>query len=96
MRYESAVTTIRWFARQILASMASREWPGSGFRTCFARENWICRSPIGSCSFSRTRHPILCIATVAAAQVAIGLGILVALVRNRDSVNVEDASLLKW
>lgn len=36
------------------------------------------------------------IITVAAAEVAVGLGILIALVRNRDSINVEDASLLKW
>ncbi len=39
---------------------------------------------------------VLMVITVAAAEVAVGLGILIALVRNRDSVNVEDASLLKW
>ena len=33
---------------------------------------------------------------VAAAEVAVGLGILLSLFRNRESVNVDDASLLKW
>jgi NADH-quinone oxidoreductase subunit K len=33
---------------------------------------------------------------VAAAEVAVGLGILISLFRNRDSINVEDVSLLKW
>lgn len=33
---------------------------------------------------------------VAAAEVAVGLGIVVALFRNRESVDVDDASLLKW
>jgi NADH-quinone oxidoreductase subunit K len=39
---------------------------------------------------------VLMVITVAAAEVAVGLGIVISLVRNRDSVNVEDASLLKW
>ena len=38
----------------------------------------------------------LMVITVAGAEVAVGLGILIALVRNRDSVNIEDASLLRW
>jgi NADH-quinone oxidoreductase subunit K len=33
---------------------------------------------------------------VAAVEVAVGLAIVISLMRNRDSVNVEDASLLKW
>jgi NADH-quinone oxidoreductase subunit K len=39
---------------------------------------------------------VLMVITVAAAEVAVGLGLLIAMVRNRDSVNVEDVSLLKW
>ena len=39
---------------------------------------------------------VLFVITVAAAEVAVGLGIVIALVRNRNSVNVEDASLLRW
>jgi len=39
---------------------------------------------------------VLMVITVAAAEVAVGLGIVISLVRNRDSLNVEDASLLKW
>lgn len=39
---------------------------------------------------------VLIVVTVAAAEVAVGLGMLIALVRNRDSLNVEDASLLRW
>ncbi len=39
---------------------------------------------------------VLMVITVAAAEVAVGLGILIAMVRNRDSVNEEDASLLRW
>ncbi len=38
----------------------------------------------------------LMVITVAAAEVAVGLGIIIALVRSRDSMNVEEASLLKW
>ena len=34
--------------------------------------------------------------TTAAVEVAVGLAIVISLVRNRDSVNVDDTSLLKW
>jgi NADH:ubiquinone oxidoreductase subunit K len=33
---------------------------------------------------------------VAACEVAVGLGIVIALFRNRETVNVEDVSLLRW
>jgi NADH-quinone oxidoreductase subunit K len=39
---------------------------------------------------------VLMVITVAAAEVAVGLGILISLFRNRDTVNVDDVSLLKW
>lgn len=39
---------------------------------------------------------VLMVIAVAASEVAVGLGIVISLVRNRDSVNVEDVSLLKW
>ena len=39
---------------------------------------------------------VLMVIMVAAAEVAVGLGIVIALFRNRDSVNIEDVSLLKW
>jgi NADH-quinone oxidoreductase subunit K len=39
---------------------------------------------------------VLMVIVVAACEVAVGLGILIALIRNRDTVNVEDVSLLKW
>ena len=39
---------------------------------------------------------VLMVITVAAAEVAVGLGIVIALFRNRDSVNVEEVSLLRW
>ncbi len=39
---------------------------------------------------------VLMVITAAAAEVAVGLGMVIALVRNRDSMNVEDVSLLKW
>jgi NADH-quinone oxidoreductase subunit K len=39
---------------------------------------------------------VLMVVTVAAAEVAVGLGILLSMFRNRDSVNVEDVNLLKW
>ncbi len=39
---------------------------------------------------------VLMVIVVAAAEVAVGLGIVIALFRNRESINVEDASLLKW
>ena len=38
----------------------------------------------------------LIVVTVAAAQIAVGLGILISMFRNRDSVNVDDVSLLRW
>ncbi|MBW2274201.1 MAG: NADH-quinone oxidoreductase subunit NuoK [Deltaproteobacteria bacterium] len=38
----------------------------------------------------------LVIIAVAAAELAVGLGIVIALVRNRASLDVEDVSLLKW
>jgi NADH:ubiquinone oxidoreductase subunit K len=33
---------------------------------------------------------------VAACEVAVGLAIIISLVRNRDTVNIEDTSALKW
>jgi len=39
---------------------------------------------------------VLMVITVAAAEVAVGLGILLSMFRNRDSVDVEEVSLLKW
>ena len=39
---------------------------------------------------------VLMLIVVAAAEVAVGLGIVISLFRNRESVNVEDVSLLKW
>jgi NADH-quinone oxidoreductase subunit K len=39
---------------------------------------------------------VLMVITVAAADAAVGLGMVIAIVRNRDSMNVEDMSLLKW
>jgi NADH-quinone oxidoreductase subunit K len=39
---------------------------------------------------------VFMVITVAAAEVAVGLGIVIALFRNRESVNIEDVSLLKW
>jgi len=39
---------------------------------------------------------VLMVITVAAAEVAVGLGIVISMVRNRDSVNLEEVSLLRW
>jgi NADH-quinone oxidoreductase subunit K len=39
---------------------------------------------------------VLMVITTAAAEVSVGLGILIAMFRNRDSVNIEQANLLKW
>ena len=39
---------------------------------------------------------VLMVIVVAAAEVAVGLGIVISVFRNRESVNVEDVSLLKW
>lgn len=39
---------------------------------------------------------VLMVIVVATAEVAVGLGIVIALFRNRDSMNIEDVSLLKW
>ena len=39
---------------------------------------------------------VLMVIVVAAAEVAVGLGIVISLFRNRESMNVDDVSLLKW
>ena len=39
---------------------------------------------------------VLMVIAVAAAEVAVGLGIVISMFRNRDSVNVEELSLLRW
>ena len=39
---------------------------------------------------------VLMVITVAAAEVAVGLGIVISLFRNRDSADIEEVSLLKW
>jgi len=39
---------------------------------------------------------VLMVITVAAAEVAVGLGIVISMFRNRDSINIDDVSLLKW
>jgi NADH-quinone oxidoreductase subunit K len=39
---------------------------------------------------------VLMVVTVAAAEVAVGLGIVISMFRNRDSVDIEEVSLLKW
>ena len=39
---------------------------------------------------------VFMVITVAAVEVAVGLAIIISLVRNRDTVNIDDASLLKW
>jgi NADH-quinone oxidoreductase subunit K len=39
---------------------------------------------------------VLMVIAVAAAEVAVGLGIVISMFRNRDSVDVEDVSLLRW
>jgi len=39
---------------------------------------------------------VLMVIVVAAAEVAVGLGIVISLFRNRDSMDVEEVSLLKW
>ena len=39
---------------------------------------------------------VLIVIAVAAAEVAVGLGIVISMFRNRDSVNIEEVSLLRW
>ena len=53
--------------------------------------------PVGPHGVSYAGHIfVLMVITVAAAEVAVGLGIVISMFRNRDSVNIEDVSLLKW
>ena len=53
-------------------------------------------------AFSRFLHSldgqvfVFFVMTVAAAEVAVGLGIIVALFRNLETVNVDEVNLLKW
>jgi NADH-quinone oxidoreductase subunit K len=39
---------------------------------------------------------VFCALTVAAAEVAVGLAIIIALHRAKDSINIEEFNLLKW
>ena len=39
---------------------------------------------------------VLMVIAIAAAEVSVGLGIMISMFRNRDSINVEQANLLKW
>ena len=39
---------------------------------------------------------LLIVIAVAAAEVAVGLGIVISMFRNRDSVDLEEVSLLRW
>ena len=39
---------------------------------------------------------IFIVMTVAAAEAAVGLGIIIALYRNRETLNVDDINLMKW
>ncbi len=39
---------------------------------------------------------VFIVITVAAVEVAVGLAIIISLVRNRDTVNIDEMSLLKW
>jgi NADH-quinone oxidoreductase subunit K len=39
---------------------------------------------------------VFMVMVVAAVEVAIGLAIVISLVRNRDTVNIEDTSLMRW
>jgi NADH-quinone oxidoreductase subunit K len=39
---------------------------------------------------------VFMVIVVAAVEVAVGLAILISVMRNRDSINVDDASLLRW
>jgi NADH-quinone oxidoreductase subunit K len=34
--------------------------------------------------------------TVAAAEVAVGIGIIIAVFRNRETINVDEINILKW
>ena len=39
---------------------------------------------------------VFMVIVVAAVEVAVGLAIIISLIRNRDTMNIEDVSLLKW
>ena len=39
---------------------------------------------------------VFMVIVVAAVEVAVGLAIIISLVRNRDTVNIEETSLMKW
>ncbi|MEM7409515.1 MAG: NADH-quinone oxidoreductase subunit NuoK [Myxococcota bacterium] len=39
---------------------------------------------------------VLMVITVAAAEVAVGLAIVISMFRNRDSIDLDEVSLLKW
>ena len=53
-------------------------------------------------AFSRYLHSIdgqifvFFVMTVAAAEAAVGLGIIIALYRNRETINVDEINIMKW
>jgi NADH:ubiquinone oxidoreductase subunit K len=56
---------------------------------------WAARAVADSVPMEGRVFAMIGIAVVAA-QLAVGLAILVSLVRNRDSMDIEDARLLRW
>ncbi|MEZ4215117.1 MAG: NADH-quinone oxidoreductase subunit NuoK [Myxococcota bacterium] len=82
--------------RSLIAMLMSLELMFNAANLALVGFNRVWSAGAGGASALDGQVFALLVMTVAAAEVAVGLGMLIALVRNRDSMNVEDASLLKW
>jgi len=81
--------------RNLIVMLMSIELMLNAVNLAFVGFNRLWPTEAGSPAFDGQVF-VLMVITVAAAEVAVGLGILLAMFRNRDSVDVEEVSLLKW
>ncbi len=82
--------------RNLIVILMSVELMLNGVNLAFVAFNRVWPGGIAGESALDGQVYALAIIAVAAAELAVGLGIVIALVRNRASVDVEDVSLLRW
>jgi NADH-quinone oxidoreductase subunit K len=82
--------------RNIIVILMSVELMLNGVNLAFVAFNRTWSSDAAGASALEGQVFAILVIAVAAAELAVGLGIVIALVRNRASLDVEAASLLRW